>query len=140
MAMTATMHIGRRTTQHHPHAALRERWAGFRLRHFRRTQTAYFQGLHDTLPLGHPDRHALDAPALEDAFAQLAADHAERVTPADGGTQARDNDREVLLLATCDAWYRDIHGPEHRWSPRTIANYERLQAGVRACFHLAGDA
>jgi hypothetical protein len=140
MAMTATMHISRRTTPHHPHTSLRHRWHDFRLRHFRRVQTAYFQGLHDVLPLDDPDRHALDAPALEDAFAQLAADHADRVTPADGGAQARDADREVLLLATCDAWYRDIHGPEHRWSPRTTANYERLQASVRGCFHPGGEA
>lgn len=140
MAMTATMHISRRTTRPQLLSCLRSRWGAFRLRHFRRAQTAYFGRLHDALPLTDPDRHSLDAPALEDAFARLAAEHADRVTPADGGAQARDNDREVLLLATCDAWYRDIHGPEHRWSPRTIANYERLQAGIRGCFHPGGDA
>ncbi|MFJ9114430.1 hypothetical protein ACIRJO_02655 [Streptomyces sp. NPDC102394] len=137
--MTATMPIARRTTPHHPPAGLRQRWNAFRLKHSRRTQTAYFTQLHDALPLDDPDRHALDAPALEDAFAQLAADHPEAVTPVDGGLTARDADREVLLLATCDAWFRDVHGPEHRWNARTIANYNRLQADVRGCFHPAGD-
>ncbi|MET7477956.1 hypothetical protein ABZT17_26815 [Streptomyces sp. NPDC005648] len=137
--MTATVHIARRTTTR-PHLTLRERWDAFQLRHFRRVQTAAFQRLHDRLPLDDPDRHALDAPALEGAFAQLAIAHADRVTPADGGIEARDKDREVLLLATCDAWFRDLHGPQHRWSARTIAAYQRLQDDVRRCFHPGGEA
>lgn len=136
--MTATAHIAGRTATHHPLATLRARWEAFQLRHFRSVQAATFQRLHDGLPLTDPDRHAMDAPALEDAFARLAADHPEAVTPADGGQAARETDREQLLLAACDAWFRDVHGPEHRWSPRTIASYERLQTNVRACFHAGG--
>ncbi|MGW0583527.1 hypothetical protein ACWD25_48215 [Streptomyces sp. NPDC002920] len=139
--MTATVHIGRRTTPHHPSTSLREHWTGFVLRHSRRAQAAYFEQLHDALPLSDPDRHALDAPALEAAFAQLAADHPEAVTPADGGQAARDADRETLLLATCDRWFREAHpGPEHRWSPTTIVAYEQLMDGVRTCFHPGGEA
>ncbi|WP_406168973.1 hypothetical protein [Streptomyces sp. NBC_00996] len=136
----ATLHVARRTIPHHPLTGLRERWNTFQLRHFRRVQTAYFTQLHDALPLDDPDRHALEAPALEDAFACLAAAHPEAVTPADGGALARDTDREQLLLAACDAWFRDAHGPEHRWSPRTIAKYDRLMADVRGCFHPGGAA
>ncbi|MFJ8348921.1 hypothetical protein ACIQ9J_21685 [Streptomyces sp. NPDC094153] len=138
--MTATMPIARRTTPHRP-LGLRARWDAFRLRHSRRAQAAEFQRLHDALPLGNPDRHALDAPALEDAFAALAADHPEAVTPVDGGTLARDTNCEQLLLATCDAWFREAHpGPEHRWHPTTVASYQRLMDGVRGCFHPAGGA
>ncbi|MFF3847990.1 hypothetical protein [Streptomyces sp. NPDC002328] len=137
--MTATMHIGRRTTGHHPHR-LRERWQAFRLRRSRRAQDAYFAELHDALPLHDPDRHALDAPALEAAFAQLAADHPDKVTPADGGLAARDADREVLLLAVCDRWFREAHaGPERRWQPSTRAAYERLMNDVHSCFHPGGE-
>ncbi|SHI65634.1 hypothetical protein [Streptomyces sp. 3214.6] len=139
--MTATVHIGRRTTPHRPHASFRERWAAFQLRHSRRTQAAYFTRLHDALPLSDPDRYALESPALEDAFARLAADHPEAVTPADGGQAARDADREVLLLAVCDRWFREAHaGPEHRWPPATIAAHQQLLNDVRACFHPGGDA
>ncbi|SMF86002.1 hypothetical protein [Streptomyces sp. Amel2xC10] len=137
--MTATLHIGRRTTPHHPRPSLRERWSTFILRHSRRAQTAFFAELHDALPLDDPDRHALDAPALEAAFAQLAADHPEPL-PADTGQAARDADREVLLLAVCDRWFRDAHaGPQHRWSPATVAAYQRLMDDVRDCFHPGGE-
>lgn len=138
--MTATLHIGRRTTAHQPLARLRERWAAFALKHSRRAQAATFQRIHDALPLDDPDRHALDAPAMEAAFALLAADHPEAVTPADGGAMARSADHEQLLLATYDSWFREIHGPEHSWSPRTLARYQRLMAGVRDCFHPGGEA
>lgn len=139
--MTATVHIGRRTTPHHPHLSLRERWDAFALRHFRRTQAAFFAELHDALPLSDPDRYALESPALEDAFARLAVDHPEAVTPSDGGQAARDADREQLLVATCDQWFREAHpGPEHRWHPDTIASYHQLMDEVRACFHPGGDA
>lgn len=139
--MTAMAHISRRTTPHHPHGSLRERWDAFALRHFRRTQTAFFAELHDALPLTDPDRHALDAPALEDAFARLAVDHPEAVTPADGGQAARDADREVMLLAVCDRWFREAHaGPEHRWPPMTVVAHQRLMDNVRACFHPGGTS
>ncbi|MFF9097615.1 hypothetical protein ACF1AX_31395 [Streptomyces sp. NPDC014802] len=138
--MTATVHIARRTTAHHPLAALRERWDAFLLRHSARAQAAYFERLHDSLPLDDPDRHALEPAALEAAFAQLAADHPETVTPADGGPTARDRDREQQLLAVCDAWFREAHpGPEHRWHPMTVASYQRLMDDVRACFHPGGE-
>ena len=138
--MTATVHIGRRTTPHHPLTRLRQHWNAFRLRHSADVQAATFQRLHDGLPLDDPDRYALEAPALEEAFVRLAVDHPATVTPADGGTAARDVDREVLLLATCDAWFRDIHGPEHRWSPRLITRHRRLMESVRGCFHPGGEA
>ncbi|MFJ6730057.1 hypothetical protein ACIQPQ_34675 [Streptomyces sp. NPDC091281] len=138
--MTATLHIGRRTTPHY--STFRARWDAFALRHFRRTQATFFERLHDALPPAHPDRHVLDAPALEAAFAQLAADHPEAVTPADGGQAARDADREVLLMAVCDRWFREeAHpGSEHRWSPATIAAHQHLMDDVRACFHRGGEA
>ncbi|WP_329214946.1 hypothetical protein OG352_05595 [Streptomyces sp. NBC_01485] len=137
--MTAPLHISRRTTPHHPHVGLRERWDSFRLRHSRRAQTIYFTRLHDALPLTSPDRHALDSPALEEAFALLAADHPEAVTPADGEHAVRDADREVMLLAVCDRWFREAHaGPEHRWPPMTIAAHQRLMDDVRECFHPGG--
>lgn len=138
--MTATLHIGRRTTPHQPLARLRERWAAVALKRSRRVQTATFQQLHDALPLDDPDRHDLEAPALEAAFTALAVDHPESVTPADGGVVARSADREQLLLATCDSWFREIHGPEHSWAPRTLARYERLMGGVRDCFHPGGES
>jgi hypothetical protein len=140
MAMTATAHVARRTIPHHPLASLRERWNAFQLRHFRRVQIAYFTKLHDALPLDDPDRHALEAPAVEVAFALLAITHPGAVTPADGGAVARGADREQLLLATCDVWFRDVHGPEHRWDPRTVAIYDRLLADVRGCFQPGGEA
>lgn len=137
--MTAPLHIGRRTTLHHPRPSVRERWDSFALKHFRRTQAVYFTQLHDALPLHDPDRHYLDAPSLEEAFAQIAADHPEAVTPADGGQAARDIDREQLLVAVCDRWFREAYpGPEHRWPPATVSAYERLMADVRACFHPGG--
>lgn len=137
--MTATLHIGRRAVPHHPITGLRTWWSSFTLKHSRRVQAATFQRLHDGLPLDDPDRYALESPEMERALQQLAADHPTAATPADGGPAAREKDREQLLLAACDAWFRDVHGPEHRWSPRTIASYERLQADVRACFHPDGE-
>ncbi|MET9158243.1 hypothetical protein ABZX56_10985 [Streptomyces parvulus] len=138
--MTAMTHISRRTTPHHPRATLRARWNGFALKHFRRTQAATFQQLHDALPLAAPERHDLEAPALEAAFMRLAVDHPKEVTPSDGGPAARDADRETGLLAACDAWFRDTHGPQHRWPPQTIAAYHRLMTEVREVFHPGGEA
>jgi len=138
--MTTMLNISRRVTQHHTLTGLRARWEAFQLRHSRRAQAAEFQRLHDALPLPAPDRHDMESPSLEDAFMRLAADHPETVTPADGGTSARDNDREQLLLATCDAWFRNAHGPENGWSPRTAATYDQLMTGVRFCFHAGGTS
>lgn len=138
--MTTTVHIGRRTTPHHPRTTLRQRWAAFQLRHSRRVQTLTFQRLHDRLPLDDPDRYCLEAPVLEAAFARLAVDHPTAVTPADGGVAARVVDREQQLVAVCDAWFREVHGPEHGWSLRTIATYARLMADVHGCFHSGGEA
>ncbi|MFI5973590.1 hypothetical protein [Streptomyces sp. NPDC051452] len=137
--MTATMHIGRRITPNRPRASFRERWDAFALRHFRRVQAVFFAQLHDTLPLDDPDRYALEAPTLEAAFVRLAAEHPNAVTPADGGQAARDADREILLLAACDSWFRDVHGPEYRWGPRTSAQYNRLLGDVSSCFHADGE-
>ncbi|MFD4258181.1 hypothetical protein ACFWR9_11260 [Streptomyces sp. NPDC058534] len=138
--MTAMTHISRRTTPRQPRPTLRARWDGFALRHFRRVQAATFQQLHDALPLTAPERHDLEAPALEAAFMRLAVDHPAEVTPSDGGPAARDADRETSLLAACDAWFRDNHGPEHSWHPTTIASYHRLMDDVRGAFHPGGDA
>ncbi|MEI5520731.1 hypothetical protein WB388_08960 [Streptomyces brasiliscabiei] len=137
----ATLHIARRTTPHTPPASLRAWWTAVRLRHSRRARTAYFTQLHDALPLGGPDRHALDAPAVEDAFARLAIDHPEAVTPSDGSTLAHDADREQMLLAVCDRWFREAYpAPEHRWPAPVVAARARLLADVRDCFHPGGDA
>ncbi|MCI3277472.1 hypothetical protein [Streptomyces cylindrosporus] len=139
--MTATLHIGRRTTPHHPLTGLRARWETFQLKRSRRVQTATFQRLHDALPLDNMDRHALDAPALESAFADLAADHPDTVTPADGGSAAREADREQLLIALRDHAFREAHPtPEHGWSPEVVAAHQRLIADVHACFHPGGDS
>ncbi|MET9081392.1 hypothetical protein ABZX77_05725 [Streptomyces sp. NPDC004237] len=138
--MTTTVHIGRRTTPHHPLTRLHQRWAAFQLRHSRRVQTVTFQRLHDGLPLDDPDRYALEAPTLEVAFARLPADNPASVTPADGGAAARDVDREQRLVAIADSWFREIVGPEHSWSPQTIAMYARLMADVHGCFHRGGEA
>jgi hypothetical protein len=138
MAMTATMHIGRRTT--HPITGLRARWDAFRLRHSRRALDTYFEQARLRRPVTDPHRHAWDNPALEDAFARLAADHPEACTPADGGTTARDADREQQLLAVCDRWFREAYaGPQHRWTPATVASYQRLMADVCSCFHPGGS-
>ncbi|MEU7403847.1 hypothetical protein [Streptomyces sp. NPDC044948] len=138
--MTAMMHISRRTTPHHPRPTWRARWEAFRLRHSRGALDAYFEQARLARPVTDPHRHAWENPALEDAFNRLAADHPEAVTPADGGRQARDADRETTLLAACDTWFRDVHGPEHRWQPMTVASYHRLMDGVRAALHPGGDA
>ncbi|MFJ4365119.1 hypothetical protein ACIP4S_13305 [Streptomyces chartreusis] len=125
--MTATVHIGRRTTPHHPFASLRARWEAYTQRRTQRTQAAYFQRLHDTLPLDDPDRHDLDAPALEAAFAGLAISHPDEVA----ATTMRTADHEQLLLAARDEWFRHAHpAPEHRWSPEERAAYEALMATV----------
>ncbi|MER5909538.1 hypothetical protein ABT124_03280 [Streptomyces sp. NPDC001982] len=128
--MTATLHIARRTTPHHPRTTLRARWQAFQLRHSCRAQAAYFTQLHDALPLDDPDRHALESPVVENAFVRIAADHPHAVARS----VVRTADHAQMLLATCDSWFRDVHGPEHRWDPRTITAYNRLMADVRACF------
>lgn len=138
--MTATVHVVRRTVPHHPLPLLRARWNALQLRHSRRALNMYFERARQLRPAADPDRHAWESPAIEDAFALLAAGHPETVTPADGGTAARDADREQLLLAACDVWFREIHGPEHSWSPRTTASYGQLLSGVRDCFHPGGAA
>lgn len=127
MAMTATMHISRRTTSHHPLASLRARWAAYTQRRAQCAQAAYFQRLHDALPLDAPDRHDLDAPALEDAFARLAISHPDEVVESG----MRTADHEQLLLAARDEWFRHAHpAPEHRWSPEERAAYDALMATV----------
>lgn len=138
--MTATVHVDRRTVPHHPLTVLRAGWNALQLRYSRRALETYFERARLRRPVTDPNRHAWESPAIEDAFAGLAADHPEAVTPADGGEAARDADREQLLLAACDAWFRDIHGPEHSWNPRKIAAYGQLMHGIRACFHPAGGA
>ena len=138
--MTATVHVARRTAPHHALTALRARWNALQLRYSRRALEMYFERARLLRPVSDPNRHSWESPAIEDAFALLATGHPEAVTPADGGIAARDTDREQLLLAACDVWFRDIHGPEHSWSPRTIASYGQLLAGVRDCFHPGGAA
>lgn len=139
--MTATMPISRRTTPHHPLTGLRTWWEAARLRHSRRALNTYFEHARLARPVTDPDRHAWENPALEDAFARLAADHPHAVTPADGGPGALDAEREQLLLAVCDAWFHETYpAPEHRWSPDVIASYQRLIADVRGCFHPGGAA
>lgn len=139
--MTATAHIARRTIRHTPHRTLREHWNTFQLRYSQRALTTYFERTRQLRPVTDPNRHAWESPALEDAFARLAADHPTMVTPADGGASARDTDREQLLLAVCDRWFHEANpAPEHRWSPDVIASHARLLNGVRACFHPGGEA
>lgn len=132
----ATLHIARRTTPHHPLAALRAWWDALTLRHSRRAQAAYFERLHDTLPLDDPDRHALDSPALENAFALLAISHPDEVA----ATTMRAADHEQLLLAARDEWFRHAHpAPEHRWGPEERAAYHALMATVHRS-HPSGGA
>lgn len=145
--MTATLHIGRRTTPHHPLAAFTT-WltrllpgSGKKTTGITPDTMAAFveamdiEALRLSLPLDDPDRHALENPAVEDAFAHLA-DACPVKAPA---FSMRPADREELLLATCDAWFRHAHpAPEHRWSPDVRAEYELLLDSVRRCFHPGG--
>ncbi|MGW6292435.1 hypothetical protein [Streptomyces sp. NPDC055058] len=141
MAMTATMHIGRRTTEHPPLTGLRAWWQTVRLRYSQSARDAYFERARLARPVTDPNRHAWDSPVLEDAFARLAADHPDAVTPADGGSPATAADREMQLLAVCDRWFREAHpGPEHRWHPMVVASYQRLMNDVRGAFHPGGEA
>lgn len=144
MAMTATAHIA--APHHNPLAAL----AGWLSSHLHRrprpaaavpvaefVQALDVEALRLSLPLDDPDRHALENPAVEDAFAHLAIDHPYEVAV----TSMRQTDREELLLAVCDEWFRHAHpAPEHRWSPQEIALYEQLLGSVHACFHAGGGA
>lgn len=131
--MTAT-HIA---VPHHPLAAVTA-WLG---RHLRRRQAAQharnFEALRQSFPAEHAYRHDLEAPAVEEVFAHLAIDHPDEVALA----AMRDADREQQLLAVCDEWFRHAYpGPQHRWSPRRTAEYMRLMAAVRGCFHPDGAA
>ncbi|MGW6911489.1 hypothetical protein [Streptomyces sp. NPDC054940] len=131
-----SLSIGRRTTSHHPLATLRARWASYTQRRTLRAQTAYFQRLHDALPLDDPDRHDLDAPALEAAFASLAISHPDEVA----ATAMRTADHEQLLLAARDEWFRHAHpAPEYRWSPEERTAYQMLMASVHRS-HPTGGA
>ena len=128
--MAATMRVtARRTTSHHP---LHARLAAWLLPYSRRAQTVYFERVRAALPVTNPDRHDLENPATEAAFARLAITHPDRVTPADGGQPARLADHEQQLLALCDAWFRDSHGPERSWSPQMITAYTKLLDSVHA--------
>lgn len=138
--MVATVHVA---APHNPIAAFTT-WLA---EHFHHRKTAKgvaefvqaldIEALRLSLPLDDPNRHALEIPALEDAFAHLAADHPTEVAVA----AMRDADREELLLAIVDDWFRHAHaGPQHRWSPQEVALYEQLLGSVRECFHPAGGA
>lgn len=127
--MTATVHIARRTTPHNLLATLTS-WATGRLR--RRpsapdTVALDIEALRLALPLDDPDRHALENPAVEGAFAHLAVDHPSEAA----ATAMRAADHETLLLAQRDVWFRHAHpAPEHRWSPQEIAAYNELMGSV----------
>lgn len=43
---------------------------------------SYFKAVHDALPLDDPNRHMLESPAVEDAFARMAAAYDDGDTPA----------------------------------------------------------
>lgn len=138
----ATVHVA--VPLHHPLAA----FTGWLREHFHHraaaeapvaafVQALDIEALRLSLPLDDPDRHALENPAAEDAFAHLAADHPAEVTVA----AMREADREELLLGIVDDWFRHAHpAPQHRWSPQEIALYEQLLGSVRGCFHPAGGA
>jgi len=134
--MTATQHIA---VPHHPLATLTA-WLTGRLRRRPRPTvldvTALdIEALRLALPLDDPDRHALEDPAVEDAFAHLAVDHPAEVA----ATAMRAADHETLLLAVVDDWFRHAHpAPEHRWTPETVAAHEQLLGSVRACFRPGG--
>lgn len=129
--MTATMHIGRRTTNHRLRT-IRARWSDFRLRHFTSVQTVFFQQLHDSLPLDDPDRHAMEPPAIEDAFALLA------VGSSQIASTMRAADHEQLLLAERDDWFRHAHpAPQHLWSAAEVTAYNQLMSTVHVSRHPA---
>jgi hypothetical protein len=141
MAMVATTHHVAGTTSHHLLTTIRTGLTTWTLRHSRRAQAVYFERLRTSLPVLNPDRHALESCAVEAAFARLAIAHPDKVTPADGGQAARSIDREQQLLAACDAWFREAHGPERSWPPATIAAYNRLLEDVHAvCLRNRGGA
>lgn len=140
--MTATLHISRRTTPHHTPLAALTGWLTGRLR--RRPAASLpdvaaldIEVLRLSLPLTDPDRHALEDPAVEDAFAHLAIDHPTEVAVS----CMRDADRQTLLLGIVDDWFRHAHqAPEHRWPPQVVAEHKQLLACVRACFHTGGES
>lgn len=142
-----TLSIGRRTTPHHPLAAfttwLTRLLPGSGKKTAPEATVAAFveamdiEALRLSLPLDDPDRHDLENPAVEDAFAHLAD-----ACPAEAPTyRMRPADREALLLAACDAWFRHAHpAPQHRWSPDVRAEYELLLDSVRAHCHPGGES
>jgi len=139
--MTATMPISRRTTPHNTPLAAFTGWLTGRLR--RRTPAVPdvaaldIEALRLSLPLDDPDRHALENPAVEDAFAHLAIDHPAAVAVS----CMRDVDRETLLLAVVDDWFHHAHSaPQHSWPPDVVAQHALLMSSVRACFHPGGEA
>jgi hypothetical protein len=141
MAMVATTHHVAGTSHHTWLTTIRSGMTCWLLRHWRPAAATYFERLRTSLPVLDPNRHALENPAVEDAFARLAIAHPDRVTPADGGPAARSIDREQQLLAACDAWFREAHGPERAWHPATITAYNRLLDDVHAvCRRNRGDA
>ena len=122
--------------RHHPIAALTAWLRGLRRRSYG-SPAVDVEALRLSLPLNDPDRHTLEAPVLEDAFAHLAADHPVQVAVA----AMRDVDRQELLLGIADDWFRHAHpAPTHRWSASVRAEHELLLGCVRACFHVEGGA
>ncbi|MCM1977179.1 hypothetical protein [Streptomyces sp. G1] len=121
--MTATKHISRRTT---PPCPSTEPAAS----------DVDLEALRLSLPLDDPDRHALEDPAVEDAFAHLAIDHPVQVAVA----CMRAVDREQLLLTALDAWFLTVYGPQQQWDAQTLALFDRLAADVRSAFRRGGDA
>lgn len=132
-----TIHIA--APLHHPLAAFTS-WLRARTRRSPGAQAPAptqvdLESLRQSLPLTDPHRHALEAPALEEAFANLAADHPVQVALA----SMRDADRQALLTAVVDDWFRHAHpAPMHRWPAAVRAEYDVLLGSVRACFDDGG--
>lgn len=125
---------------HHPLATLTAWLRGcIRWRPAKGPTVVDFEAMRQHYPANHEQdyRHALEAPALEDAFAHLAIDHPAQVAVA----SMRDVDRQELLLAVVDDWFRHAHpAPTHRWPASVRAEHELLLGSVRACFRPAGGA
>lgn len=126
--MAATTQPLVRRSSHHPVRTLLTRLL---LPHSRRVQDRYFEHLRTTLPAAAQDRHDLESPATEAAWARLAIDHPDKCTLVE---PLPSRDREQQLLAACDGWFREAYGPEPAWSAETVIAYGLLMGDVRNTF------
>lgn len=87
-----------------------------------------FEELRQALPLDDPDRHALENPSAESAFARLAADNPDRVSPRATGNHActhtldsiRAHDLNITLRRAAGSPVREYRITPQQWEQRTV--------------------